>query len=167
MASRAQHALFPGSFDPVTLGHVDLVERALALFGRVTVAVAQNSEKAGLFTPEERVELLRRSLEGRAGITVVLAPGLVVDAAREHGCDVVVRGVRSGTDFDFEVAMARTNRDLRPALDTVLLAPAPRYAHVSSTFVRQIASMGGDPSPFVPAPVAAALHARRKAPPRS
>lgn len=160
MTSRAHHALFPGSFDPATLGHVDLVDRALALFGRVTVAVAHNAEKRGLFTPEERAELLRRSLSGRAGVTVVLAPGLVVDAARAHGCDVIVRGVRSGTDFDFEVAMARTNRALAPAFDTVLLAPAPAFAHVSSTFVRQIATMGGDPTPFVPAPVAEALRAR-------
>lgn len=160
MAQRAQHALFPGSFDPVTLGHVDLVSRALALFGRVTVAVAVNPDKKGLFTPEERAELLRQSLAGRSGAEVVLTSGLVVDAAREHGCDVIVRGVRSGTDMDFEVSMARTNRAMRPALDTILLVPSPEYAHVSSTLVRQIATMGGDATPFVPAPVAAALRAR-------
>jgi pantetheine-phosphate adenylyltransferase len=125
MAQRAEHALFPGSFDPVTLGHVDLVERALTLFGRVTVLVAHNPAKPGLFPVEERARLLEKSLAHLARVDVKISAGLVVDAAREFGCDALVRGVRSGTDFDFEVAMARTNRALAPALDTVLAGAQP------------------------------------------
>lgn len=161
MARRAQHALFPGSFDPVTLGHVDLVARALELFGQVTVLVAHNPAKGGLFTSEERAELLRRALAHQAGVRVHVSSGLVIDAARELGCTVLVRGVRSGTDFDFEVAMARTNRVLAPELDTVLLAPAPAFAHVSSSLVREIEQAGGDASAFVPKNVAEAFQRRR------
>ena len=161
MAQRAEHALFPGSFDPVTLGHVDLVERAHTLFGRVTVLVAHNPAKPGLFPVEERVALLEKSLAHLARVEVKSSTGLVVDAARELGCDALVRGVRSGTDFDFEVAMARTNRALAPALDTVLLVPSPAFAHVSSSLVREIELAGGNASAFVPKPVAAAFQARR------
>jgi pantetheine-phosphate adenylyltransferase len=165
MARAAHHALFPGSFDPVTLGHVDLVARALAIVDRVTVAVAVNPDKPGLFTAEERADLLRRSLQLlpaglRERTAVELVPGLVVDAARDLGCDLIVRGVRSGHDFDYEAAMARTNRALRPAVETLLLVPAPELSHVSSTLVRQIALCGGDASAFVPAPVAEALRKR-------
>jgi pantetheine-phosphate adenylyltransferase len=160
----ARHALFPGSFDPATLGHVDLVERALALFGRVTIAVARNASKSGLFAPEERVALLRDTFRGRAGIEVALLQGLAVQACAELGCDVLVRGVRGGADFDFEVPMARTNRALVPSIETVLLVPRGDLAHVSSTLVREIALLGGDPSAFVPSNVAAALRARLQPP---
>jgi pantetheine-phosphate adenylyltransferase len=160
MGPGAHHALFPGSFDPVTLGHVDLVTRALTLVGRVTVAVAVNPDKAGLFTAAERVDLLRRSLAHLDRVGVELATGLTVDAARDLGCDVILRGVRSGSDFDYEAAMARTNRALRPGLETLLMVPAPELAHVSSTLVRQIALCGGDPSAFVPRAVAEALRQR-------
>jgi pantetheine-phosphate adenylyltransferase len=159
-ASSARHALFPGTFDPFTLGHRDLVARAARLFGRVTVAVARNPEKQSLFSAEERAELARGAVSGIGEIEVTLIPGLVVQACEDLGADVIVRGVRSGTDFDFEVQMARTNRGLLPRVDTVLLAPAPELAHVSSTLVRQIASMGGDASGLVPPNVAQALHAR-------
>lgn len=163
MAQRAQQALFPGSFDPVTLGHVDLVARAGELFGRVTVLVATNPAKKGLFSPEERAELLRQALAGQSGVDVQISTGLVVDAARQFGCTVLVRGVRSGTDFDSEVAMARTNRVLAPAFDTVLLVPSPAFAHVSSSLVREIVQCGGDASAFVPACVAAALRQKQNA----
>jgi pantetheine-phosphate adenylyltransferase len=158
--SRARHALFPGTFDPFTRGHLDLVARASALFGKVTVGVARNPEKQSMFTAEERAEFVRASVRGLEGVGVVLVPGLVVAACEELGADVLVRGVRGGTDFEFEVQMARTNRVLKPRIDTVLLAPAPEFAHVSSTLVRQIASLGGDASPFVPEVVAQALRAR-------
>jgi pantetheine-phosphate adenylyltransferase len=166
MAQRAHHALFPGSFDPVTLGHVDLVARALAIFERVTVAVAVNPDKPGLFSAEERVDLLRKSLAGlpagsRERVAVELVPGLVVDACRDFGCDIILRGVRSGSDFDYEAAMARTNRVMRPQVETLLLVPAPELAHVSSTLVRQIAACGGDALAFVPPPVALALRQRQ------
>lgn len=154
--------LFAGSFDPVTLGHLDLVERALRLAPRVVVGVALHADKKTLFSIEERVELLRRSTARLTGVEVERIDGLVVDAARRLGIRVLVRGVRGGADFDFEVAMARTNAELAEGLETILLAPAPRFAHVSSTLVRQIALAGGDASPFVPPAVADALLRFRK-----
>jgi len=144
------HALFPGTFDPPTLGHLDLLERALRMFERVTVALAEHPEKRALLSVDERVELWRKVLEGRPGASVTRLTGLVVHGCRELGATHIVRGVRSGADFDYEVQMARTNRALMPSLDTLLLVPAPEYAHISSTLVRQIACMGGDVSPFVP-----------------
>jgi len=156
--ARGHHALFPGSFDPVTLGHLDLVRRAQALFGRVSVAVAHNPEKPGLFSPAER--LFRAAVEGIPNVEVLEIEGLVVEAARRLGCDVIVRGVRSGTDFDYEISMARTNRALLPDVDTVLLAPPPEYAHISASLVRQIARLSGDVTSFVPANVLRALEER-------
>lgn len=157
---RAARALYPGTFDPFTKGHLDLVARARALFGRVTVGVARNPEKHSLFSAEERADLVRGAVRGLPDVDVVLVPGLVVATCKELGCDVLVRGVRGGADFESEVQMARTNRALLPRIDTVLLAPAPEFAHVSSTLVRQVASLGGDASAFVPANVAAALRSR-------
>ena len=158
--SRADHVLFPGTFDPFTLGHLDLVERARVLFGRVTVGIAAHPEKRHLFELEERVRLARESLEGRVGVEVERIDGLVVRAARELGCQVVVRGVRGALDLDYESQMIRTNRQLEPEVDTVLLVPSPQTAHISSTLVRQIASMGGDVASFVPSVVLAALQRR-------
>jgi pantetheine-phosphate adenylyltransferase len=158
--ARAHHALFPGSFDPVTLGHLDLVRRAQALFGHVTVAVAHHPDKPGLFSASERVRLFRGAVEGIPDVEVLEIEGLVVDAAARLACDVIVRGVRSGTDFDYEISMARTNRALLPGVDTVLLAPPPEYAHISASLVRQIARLGGDTSSFVPPNVLRALEER-------
>jgi pantetheine-phosphate adenylyltransferase len=152
--------LFPGSFDPVSLGHLDLVERSLRLAPRVVVGVAYNADKKTLFTLEERIDLLKRATAHLRGVEVVRIDGLVVDAARKLGIHVLVRGVRGGADFDFEVAMGRTNAELSPGIETILLAPAPRLAHVSSSLVRQIALAGGDASPFVPPAVAEALKKR-------
>jgi len=157
---RRGHALFPGTFDPFTLGHLDLVGRAAAMFGRATVGVARNAEKRSLFGAEERAELAREAVRGLDGGDVVLGPGPVVRACEEIGADVIVRGVRGGSDLDLELQMARTNRALLPSIDTVLLVPAPELAHVSSTLVREIAALGGDVSRFVPKNVADALRAR-------
>lgn len=159
----AAHALFPGTFDPFTVGHLDLVRRSAALFGRVTVGIAAHPEKRHLFDVEERVLLAREATEDLPGVEVCALDGLLVDACAALGADVIVRGVRSGTDFDYEVQMARTNRAMLPRIDTVLLVPDPGVAHVSSTLVRQIASMGGDASLFVPPCVERAL-LRRFAP---
>lgn len=159
-AAGARHALFPGTFDPFTLGHQDLVQRALRLFGRVTVGIALHPEKHHLFDRDERIALARGATRALEGVEVRAIDGLLVDACAALHCDVVVRGVRSGTDFDYEVQMARTNRQLLPTIDTVLLVPDPAIAHVSSTLVRQIASMRGDVSSFVPDGVARALRAR-------
>lgn len=156
----AAHVLFPGTFDPPTLGHLDLVRRAAALFARVTVAVAENAGKQALFDVEERLALLRASTAGLANVSVVRVDGLVVAACRELGAQAILRGLRSAADTDYEAQMARTNRQLAPEVDTLFLPSSAAVAHVSSTLVRQIARLGGDCTPFVPPPVAAAL-ARR------
>jgi pantetheine-phosphate adenylyltransferase len=154
------HALFPGTFDPPTAGHMDLVERAARLFERLTVALAEHPTKQALFTVEERLELLQQCTSAWPNVLVRRHAGLVVDACRELGCDVIVRGVRSGSDFEYEAQMAGTNRMLLPQIDTLLLVTSPRFAHVRSTLVRQIAAMGGDASQLVPEPVARALRER-------
>lgn len=160
-----RHALFPGTFDPFTLGHLDLVRRALRLFDRVTVAVAEHHSKHALFDVAARLELARASLLGADGAPldgaeVTSLGGLLVEGCRRLGAGAVVRGVRSAADLEYERAMALTNRALEPGVETVLLLPDPRYGHVSSTLVRQIARMGGDVSPFVPCPVVEALRGR-------
>jgi pantetheine-phosphate adenylyltransferase len=160
MSDTARHALFPGTFDPVTLGHLDLIRRTTALFGRVTVAVAVHPSKKELLPLERRLELLREVTADIPGVQVAGLAGLVVDGARELGCDVVVRGARGNADFEYEAAMARSNRAMAPALDTVVLAAAPEHVHVSSTLVRQVAEMGGPLESFVPPSVARALRER-------
>jgi pantetheine-phosphate adenylyltransferase len=158
------HAVFPGTFDPVTLGHLDVLARARSLFQQVTVAVATHHEKHQLFDLDARVALLRECVVGE-GVDVIALDGLLVDGCRRLGARVVVRGVRSAVDLEYERQMALTNRALAPELETVFLLPAPEHANVASTLVRQIARMGGDVSPFVPPPVVAALAARfRKTP---
>ncbi len=150
-------ALFPGSFDPVTLGHLDLVRRARAMFSHVTVLVAAHAEKRGLFSVEQRCALLREALGGIEGVEIAETRGLLVDACREHDASVVVRGVRGGADLEYEVQMANTNRSMLPAMDTIFLSPSPEVSFISSTLVRQIAAMGGDVTSLVPPGVAAAL----------
>ena len=158
----AQHALFPGTFDPPTLGHLDLVARAARLFERVTVALAEHPTKVPSLGFGERERLLVECTRAFEGVRIVRLEGLVVDAAARLGCDVLVRGVRCGTDFDYESQMAGTNRALAPALDTVLLATAPELSHITGTLVRQVASMGGETRALVPEPVALALEAARR-----
>jgi pantetheine-phosphate adenylyltransferase len=158
----SRHALFPGTFDPVTLGHLDILRRAHELFEKVTVAVASNPDKRNLLGVEERVELLRSSTGDLSGVAITSLDGLVVDACQELGAGVIVRGVRSGTDYDYEVQMARTNRTLAKDVETVLIVPAPEHAHISSTLVRQIASLGGDVRAFVPTAVAETFEERYK-----
>ncbi|MCP3918471.1 MAG: pantetheine-phosphate adenylyltransferase [bacterium] len=154
------HAIFPGTFDPVTLGHLDVLERALGLFERVTIAVAAHHDKHAIFDLEERLRLLSEVTEageplGRA--RVVALEGLLVEGCRRLGARAIVRGVRSAGDLEYERQMALTNRVLAPEIETVLLLSAPEHAHVSSTLVRQIARMGGDVSSFVPPAVRTAL----------
>lgn len=158
--ARALHALFPGTFDPFTRGHLALVERARALFGRLTVGVAEHAEKRPLFGAPERCELVREAIAGIPDVEVRRIEGLLVQACELLGADVIVRGVRSGTDFDYELLMARTNRALLPRIDTVLLVPDPGSADISSTLVRQVAAMGGELSAFVPPCVERALRRR-------
>lgn len=151
-------AVYPGTFDPITLGHVDVVRRALTVFEDVVLGVAQNAAKSGshLFPAEQRVALAREALADLPGARVDVVPGLLADYCREAGASAVVKGLRSGTDLDAEVPMALLNRDLG-APETVFLVAAPAHAHVSSSLVKDVARHGGDVSGLVPAGVLAAL----------
>jgi pantetheine-phosphate adenylyltransferase len=156
--------LIPGSFDPIHLGHVDIVQRAASLFGTVVLGVLVNFEKpTGLFSPEERVELARASLADVHGVTVAAFGGLAVQAAVEVGADFIVKGLRTPADFEIEQQMAHMNEssaDVR----TVFVPCRPNVSFVSSRFIREIASHGGEVAHLVPAPVAAALTDRFAAP---
>jgi pantetheine-phosphate adenylyltransferase len=155
-------ALYPGSFDPVTFGHLDVIRRAAALADRLVVAVGVHHSKSGLFPPAERVELLQAALAGVPGrIEVTTFDGLVVDAARAAGAKVIMRGIRNGADLDYETQMAGMNRALDPGLEYVFLAAAPETAHIAASFVRQIAALGGSVDAFVPPHVAERLRALR------
>ena len=155
------HTVFyAGSFDPVTLGHMDLIERATRLFDRVVVGVGVHHGKKPLFADDERVSLLQGEI-ARLGLTatveVVTFDNLLVDAARAHGAAAILRGIRDATDFDYEMQMTGMNGALAPGLDTVFLPASGAYRHIAATFVRQIAQMGGDVIAFVPPAVAARL----------
>ncbi|WP_020178362.1 pantetheine-phosphate adenylyltransferase [Methylopila sp. M107] len=158
-------AFYPGSFDPVTNGHLDVAARACRLADRLVVAIGVHHGKAPMFSVEERREMLGETLAvvaEKAGVAfeVRTFDGLVVQAARDAGASILVRGVRDGTDFDYEVQMAGMNAEMAPDVTTVLLPPSASVRSISATFVRQIASMGGDVSSFAPPSVVARL-ARR------
>lgn len=151
-------AVYPGTFDPITLGHVDVVRRALGVFDRVVVGVAHNALKEGRhrFDAPTRVSLARGALEGMDGVEVDVVPGLLADYCRSRGATAIVKGLRSGTDLDAEAPMALLNRDLGGA-ETVFLVASPQWAHVSSSLVKDVFRHGGDVSRLVPGPVLAAL----------
>ena len=153
-------AVYAGSFDPPTNGHVDIIRRAAGLFDLLVVAVANNPRKSGVFSVEERVELLREVIGNDVRIEVDVIEGLLVDYARKRGAVAVIRGLRAVADFDFEFQMACMNHHLAPSVETVFIMTAQEYFYVSSSLVKEVASFGGDVAPFVPAPVLARLHAR-------
>ncbi|MXN53334.1 pantetheine-phosphate adenylyltransferase [Shinella sp. AETb1-6] len=160
-------AFYPGSFDPFTNGHVDVLVQALNVASRVIVAIGVHPGKTPLFSFDERADLIGQSVAGvlpeRAGdVSVVSFSNLVVDAARAHGARLLIRGLRDGTDFDYEMQMAGMNRQMAPDIQTVFLPAGAASRPITATLVRQIAAMGGDVSAFVPAPVLAALKARQK-----
>lgn len=154
-------ALYAGTFDPVTLGHLDLIERGAGLFSSLTVGVADNVRKKPLFTAAERVSLLRGEI-ARRGLPVEVASfrGLVVDWARAHGIDVLLRGVRTTSDFEYEYQMALTNRALAGGIESVFVMPSEKYAYLSSTLIREVVRGGGDVSRWVPPAVEEALRVR-------
>ena len=152
-----RRAIYPGSFNPITNGHVDLVERAGRLFDQVLVGVASSAGKAPLFSLQQRVELCVQSLEHLDNVEVDQFDGLVIDFAASRGGCCVIRGVCSQADFDYEMQMADMNRAMDPQYEMVLLTPAQRWSSISSSLVREIAEMGGDVSGFVPPPVVRAL----------
>lgn len=154
--------LYPGTFDPFTLGHLDVLERARGLFGEVEVTVGVNAGKQTLFSIEERCEMIRASASHLDGVTVASFEGLIAEYARERGAVALIRGLRHLSDFDYEMSMASANKQLNAGLETVMLPPSPAFAHISATIVRDVHRWGGDVRSFVPPPVAAALDARRK-----
>ncbi len=150
------NALCPGSFDPPTHGHIDVIQRAASIFDRVTVAVVRNPSKSALFTTEERVVLLEEVLADTPGVEVASFEGLLVQFARDRGADVIVKGLRAMSDFDYELQMAQMNFRLEE-FDTVFIATNPEYGYLSSSLVREVARLGGSIEDLVPPVVAKAL----------
>ena len=157
-------AIYPGSFDPLTNGHLDVAQRAAKLFDRVIVAVAKNESKNPLFTLEERVEMLRESTRQWENVAVATFEGLMVDFAKQQGATAVLRGIRAITDYEYEFQMALMNRRLAPEIETVFLQPAGRYSFVSSRLVKEVVSFGGKVDGLVPANVGRRLVGRMRKP---
>lgn len=145
-----QKAIYPGSFDPVTYGHIDLIQRAQKLFETVIVAVAHNSQKKPLFSIKERVDMLKKATDGMDGIIIEDFDSLVVDYARKHNIGVIIRGLRMVSDFEYEFQMALTNRKLSRDVETIFLMPSEQYAYFSSRLLKETALLGADLSSFLP-----------------
>ncbi|HAP70822.1 MAG TPA: pantetheine-phosphate adenylyltransferase [Cryomorphaceae bacterium] len=146
-------ALFPGSFDPITLGHVDIIERAVPLFDEIKIAVGTNSAKNYLFLLKQRVQWIEQTFAHEPKVSVITYEGLTVDFAREQGVQFLLRGLRNPADFEFEKAIAQANREMVPDLETVFLLTSARYAYISSSIVREVYNHGGDFQKFVPVTV--------------
>ena len=155
-------AIYPGSFDPVTYGHLDVLERAVSIFGQVVIAVADNASKKYLFNLQERVDLLRQATRGMKGVKVESFDGLVIDYARRKKTNVLIRGLRVTSDFDYEFQIALTNRRLAEDIETVFLMPSEQHSFVSSSILKEISKLDADISSFVPLCVAKRLKERLK-----
>ena len=153
-------AIYPGTFDPITNGHTDLVERASRLFKRVVVAIARSQDKEPFFNLEERITLAQQALSAYDNVEVCGFQTLLVEFMREKDATVIIRGLRAVSDFEYEFQLASMNRHLRDDIETVFLTPAEQYSYISSSLVREIAKLGGDISSFVPANVVAAIKQR-------
>jgi pantetheine-phosphate adenylyltransferase len=153
-------AIYPGSFDPVTNGHLDLIERGEKMFDLVIVAVLNNAEKQPLFSVPERVEMLREVTQKWSGVEVDVFHGLLVDYARKRGAGVILRGIRAISDYEFELQMALMNRKLEPRLETVFMLPGESFSYLSSKLVREIAQLGGSLKDLVPPEVEQRLRAK-------
>ena len=160
---RAQVAIYPGSFDPLTNGHVDIITRGARLFERIVVGILVNVEKAPLFTVPERIDLAREVFAGFPNVEIDTFGGLLVDYARVKRASVVVRGLRAVSDFEYEMQMALMNRRLNPDLETVFMMPAEEYSYVSSRLVKEVFALGGNIGGLVPAAVEARLQSRGRA----
>ena len=152
-----RRAIYPGSFDPITNGHLDVIERAAKLFDQVIVAVAVNDQKQSLFTAEERVRLIEEGVKNLPNVTVASFSGLLVEFARRQSANAVVRGLRAVSDFEFEFQMALMNRKLDEQIETIFLMPAEQYTYLSSRIVKEVSRFGGNIQPFVPECVEEAL----------
>jgi len=152
--------IYPGTFDPITNGHTDLVQRAAKLFDRVVIAIAKGGHKGPVFSLEERVVLAQNVFTGQANVEVMSFDNLLVDFAKQQDANVILRGLRAVSDFEYEFQLASMNRHLSPEIETLFLTPAEEYSYISSSVVREVASLGGDITPFVHLKVAAALKQR-------
>mgnify|MGYP001180612495 FL=1 len=143
-------AIYPGTFDPITLGHVDIVVRASPMFDQVILAVAGSTSKNTIFSVEERIELASKGLEKIKNVKIIQFNGLMVDCAKENNASVILRGLRAVSDFEYEFQLAGMNRKLMPEADTIFLPTSEKYTYISSSLVREIAKFGGDITDFVP-----------------
>jgi pantetheine-phosphate adenylyltransferase len=153
-------AIYPGSFDPVTNGHLDLIERGAKIFDRLSVAVLHNQDKRPLFTVEERVEMLREVTRRWANVDVDVFDGLLVEYAERRGAQVLLRGIRAISDYEYELQMALMNRKLKPGIETVFMMPAEAYSYLSSRLVKEVFNLGGDISKLVPSLVIERLRSK-------
>lgn len=153
-------AIYPGSFDPITLGHIDIIKRIQPMFSELTVVVANSQRKQYLFSLEERVDLIRANLKGIKNVKIDQCDGLITDYAQENGAKVIVRGIRAVADFEYEFAMANMNRKLKPSIETMVVFTHPEYSFVASTMVKEVAALNGDLKGLVPENVIKALKAR-------
>jgi pantetheine-phosphate adenylyltransferase len=156
-------AIYPGTFDPITNGHLYLIRRWRAVFDRVVVAVARNPQKGPLYSAKDRLVMAREAVAGDPGIEVVLFDELLIDVARKLGCGAILRGLRAVSDFEYELQIALTNRQMRPEIETIFLAPSIKYIYLSSSIVKEIASYGGPVDALVPPGVAKRLQATFRA----
>jgi pantetheine-phosphate adenylyltransferase len=157
-----RHCIYPGTFDPITYGHLDVLARAAKLFSRVTVAIAESSGKAPLFTAAQRLDMIRPNVANMPHVTVTTFSGLLVEFCIAQKADAIIRGLRALSDFEFEFNMALMNRHLEPRLETLFVMPNEQFSYTSSTLVKQVAKFGGDVSHFVPPNVAEALRTSYK-----
>ncbi len=146
----ARHAMYPGSFDPITNGHVDVIERAAQLFDRVTVLIGINSKKTPMFSEQERLEMAQEALVHLPNVTVAVHSGLIVDYARDNTVNVIIRGLRAVTDFEYEFQIALMNRKLEPEITTLFMMPHEQYTYLNSSIIRELGRYGQDISAFVP-----------------
>ena len=152
-----RHCIYPGTFDPITCGHLDVLARASRLFDVVTIGVADNPTKAPLFPSEERIAMIRPNIAEYPNVRLKAFSGLLVDFAREEKADAIIRGLRELSDFEFEFNMALMNRHLQPSIETIFVMPNEQFSYTSSSLVKQVARYGGEVAHFVPANVALAL----------
>jgi len=157
-----KRAIFPGSFDPITDGHIDVIKRALKLFDHITIAVAHRKEKSPIFTLKEREELVKKVTANISRVDVKSFTGLLVDFVKKEKACTIIRGLRTISDFDYEFQMALTNRKIAPDIETIFFLASEQYAYLSASLVKEIARMGGDLSEFLPDPVVLALRKKLK-----
>jgi pantetheine-phosphate adenylyltransferase len=157
MGSHLKRAIYPGSFDPITNGHLDILDRSLHLFDEITIVVAGTGHKNPLFTPEERVELIREVTKGRKNVRVDRWPGLIMDYCRQNRINAVIRGLRAASDFEYEFMMASMNKEINREVETLFMMTAQHLYFVSSTMIKELFHYGGDISQYVPEAVAKEL----------